>query len=95
MKILALEHEVHRVNPEQTGSLLQREATQVWELYQAGVFREIYFNQQNHTAVIILECTGADQAQEALASLPLVQAGLIEFEIVPLEPYNGFERLFK
>jgi hypothetical protein len=27
-------------------------------------------------------------------TLPLVQANLIEFEIIPLKPYPGFERLF-
>ena len=33
-------------------------------------------------------------ARQILAQLPLVQAGLIEFEIIPLVPYDGFERLF-
>ena len=30
-----------------------------------------------------------------LDSLPLVQAGLIRFEVIPLVPYPGFERLLE
>jgi len=29
-----------------------------------------------------------------LETLPLAQAGLIGFEVIPLAPYPGFERLF-
>ena len=32
--------------------------------------------------------------QQALDSLPLVQAGLIHFDVIPLVPYPGFMRLF-
>ena len=35
------------------------------------------------------------EAQQVLASLPLVQAGLITFEVIPLVPYPGFARLFE
>ncbi len=34
------------------------------------------------------------EARQALETLPLVQAGLIEFQILPLIPYDGFARLF-
>ena len=30
-----------------------------------------------------------------LETLPLVQAGLIRFEVIPLVPYPGFGRLFE
>ncbi|MFZ5820574.1 MAG: hypothetical protein ACOYYJ_11815 [Chloroflexota bacterium] len=41
-----------------------------------------------------LECADVEEAKRLLATLPLVQAGLIAFEIIPLIPYPGFERLF-
>ncbi len=34
------------------------------------------------------------EARAALATLPLVREGLIDFELVPLAPYPGFARLF-
>ncbi|NPV71042.1 MAG: hypothetical protein HPY55_10415 [Firmicutes bacterium] len=44
--------------------------------------------------MLILECTGPAEAPEILATLPLVQQGLIEFDVIPLKPYPGFSRLF-
>jgi hypothetical protein len=42
----------------------------------------------------MLECTNVDEAQQLVATLPLVMAGLIEFERIPLVPYEGLVRLF-
>lgn len=95
MKILALEKELPDHGPGQYYPYLREEALQVWKLYRAGIIREIYFRAEKHTVVMVLECSGLDQAQEVLASLPLVQASLITFEIIPLAPYDGFERLFQ
>jgi hypothetical protein len=95
MKILALEVEVAGVLPEQFQTHLQAEARGVWELYQSGVIRELYFRADRPEAVLVLECADVDAARQILASLPLVQAGLITFEVIPLIPYPGFARLFE
>jgi muconolactone delta-isomerase len=94
VRILALEHEVPGVTGEQFQPHLHAEAAHVWELYQAGVVRELYFRADRHEAVLVLECPDADAARDVLASLPLAQAGLITFEIIPLVAYPGFARLF-
>src|SRR5512136_277301 len=94
MKILALERETHNVATEQFLPCLKAEAARVWELYQAGVLREIYFRQDEHTAVLILECVSAAEGHQVLNSLPLVKEGLITFQIIPLMPYSGLARLF-
>ena len=94
MKILALEVETPGVTDEMFFPHLKAEALQVWELYQEGVLREIYFRADEPRAVLVLECEDVGEASEALASLPLVQEGLITFDIIPLRAYPGFERLF-
>ena len=94
MKILAIEKELPGTIAEQFQPLLVAEARCVWELYQAGVLRELYFRQDCHTAVLVLECQDVAEARQVLAELPLVANGLIEFEIIPLVAYPGFERLF-
>ena len=94
MKILALEKEVPGVTGEQFRPHLAAEAARAWELYQQGVFRELYFRADRHEAVLVLECAGVAEAQQTLATLPLVRAGLITFEIIPLVAYPGFARLF-
>lgn len=94
MKILALERESPTASADQYRPHLQAEARRVWELYQAGVIREIYFTAEAHTAVLALECAGVDEARRLVDSLPLVQQGLISFDLLPLIPYDGFARLF-
>jgi hypothetical protein len=94
VKFLAIEKETPGVTEEQFQPHLKPEAARAWELYQAGIFRELYFCEEQSIAVIILECVDADEARRALDSLPLVQAGLISFDILPLGPYPGFARLF-
>ena len=94
MKILALEKE----EPSSDGKFgphLKAEATRIWELYQLEVIREVYFRSDNHTAVLVLECEDLYDAAECLLTLPLVEAGLITFDLIPLAPYTGFERLFE
>ena len=95
MKVLALEIEVAGVRDEQfTAELLRAEAARAWQLYREGVVREAYSRADRDMAVLVLEAAGVEEARRVLATLPLVRAGLISFEVVPLAPYPGFERLF-
>ncbi len=94
MKLLALERELSTDSAIYQPHL-KDEAAQVWALYLSGQVREIYFRGDQHTAVLVLECDNLAQAHEVLASLPLVRHRLIEFEIMPLSPYDGFARLFQ
>ena len=94
MKILAIERENRTATNQDFQPYLKAEAAQVWQLYQTGVFRELYFRQDQDTAVLVLECESVQVARQVLATLPLVQAGLITFELIPLRAYPGFARLF-
>ena len=94
MRILAIERKVPGVTDEEFRPHLKEEAARVWELYQAGVFRELYFRQDQPSAVLVLECTDAKEASQVLNTLPLVKEALIAFDIIPLMPYPGFSRLF-
>jgi hypothetical protein len=58
------------------------------------VIRELYFRADRHAAVLVLECASTEEAQSVLSTLPLVAAGLIHFDLIPLAPYPGFARLF-
>ncbi len=94
MKLFALEREVPGTTAEQFRPHLEAEAAKVWELYQAGVFRELYFRQDRSEAVLVLECADAQEAERVLGTLPLVKQELVTFEVIPLVPYPGFSRLF-
>ena len=96
MKFLALEHDRPDISAagQSNESLLKDEARRAWELYQAGVIRELYFRADRHAAVLVLECADEEEAREVLSTLPLVREELIEFELIPLKAYPGFARLF-
>lgn len=95
MKILAIERDVPGIPVDAFAPYLKEEAAHAWHLHQAGVIRELYFRQDAHSAVLVLECADVHEAQCHLQSLPLVQAGLITFEVIPLVAYPGFARLFE
>lgn len=94
MKIIALEKELPGATAEQFEPHLVAEAARAWELYQAGVLRELYFRQDRAEAVLVLECADVEHAKQVLGTLPLVEQGLIAFDLIPLRPYPGFSRLF-
>ena len=92
MKLLAIEKEISEVKWNEENEVLINESYRVYKLFQDGIIREIYFN-ENENAVIMLECESKEEAQEILNTLPLVQAGLISFSIMELHPYTGFDRI--
>jgi hypothetical protein len=94
MKILALEKDRPGVTSTDFSPHLQAEARAVWEMIQSGIIREIHFRDDRSQAVIILEAESTGHARATLARLPLVSAGLIDFEVIGLRPYPGLARLF-
>jgi len=94
VKVLAIEKERPGINPEDFKPCLEEEALQIWNLQQRDFVREVYFREDQSSAVLILECDSIQQANEVLTELPLVKNRLIEFEVIPLKPYPGFARLF-
>lgn len=94
MKILALEHELPGATAEKFQQYAKAEAQKAWNLHQAGSIRELYFRADRNEAVLVLECPSVEEARAVLSSLPFVQNKLIEFELIPLKAYLGFERLF-
>ncbi len=92
MKILAIEKEVPGCDWANEKEALVEEARVVYKLQQAGVIREIYFD-ENKNAVLILESESKSRAMEVLGMLPLVKKGLITFSVMELHPYSGLDRI--
>ncbi len=92
MKILAIEKEIPGADWSKSEQILLNEALHVKGLMGQGIIKEIYFNEEN-CAVIILESESVEYAKAVLSHLPLVVARLIEFEMMELRRYTGFERI--
>lgn len=69
------------------------ELSALWQLYAAGNVREMY-SPGGPGAVLVLEATSLAAAEQALAELPLVVNGIIDFELVELQPFAAFGMLF-
>lgn len=95
MRILAIEKENSETAGPDATPFLEGEAKRVWELYRDGQLREIWFTMTDHRAVLLLECSSEQEAIALLSTLPLVREQCIAFEVLPLKPYSGLERLFR
>jgi hypothetical protein len=94
MKILALDRPLPDATMEKYGPHLHDEVRHTWAAYKQGVVRDIYFRQDRPGVAIFLECASVDEAKTVLADLPLVKAGLIDFEVIPLGAFVNWELLF-
>lgn len=74
-----------------TPDLIARETQRVKELYAAGALRQIWKRGDVPGAAILWEAGSETDVREAVESLPLFKAGMLEIvAMVPLEPYPGF-----
>ncbi len=74
-----------------TSELIAGEAQRVTELYAAGLLRQVWKRGDMPGAVIVWEASGEAEVREAVASLPIFKAGMLELvALVRLEPYGGF-----
>jgi muconolactone delta-isomerase len=71
--------------------LMGRETVRVRELYAAGLLRQIWLRGDIPGSSILWEASSEAEVRDALASLPVLQAGLLEIvAVIPLKPYPGF-----
>ncbi|ASY62577.1 hypothetical protein SJ05684_c11210 [Sinorhizobium sojae CCBAU 05684] len=66
------------------------EGARARELYSAGFTRQIWHRGDQPGACQIVEAEDIDAVRKNLATLPLAAAGMIDFDIIPLKPYAGF-----
>lgn len=94
MKILALDHPRADATMEKYQPHMLDEIRHTWQAYKDGHISDIYFRQDRPGVAILLDCKSVDEAKTLLASFPLVRAGLIDFEAIPLGPFANWEMLF-
>jgi len=94
MRILAIERELPIPAHANLDDLRREEAAAVWDLSKRGIVRDIWFSVADRRAVLMLECGSLAGAREHLGTLPLVRHQLIDFNLMELRNYDGFERLF-
>ena len=68
----------------------EAERAQARALYAEGFIRQIWQRGDIPGACILVEADSEAHVRERLNTLPLYEAGMIEFSIIPLKPYAGF-----
>jgi hypothetical protein len=96
VKVLAIGHARSGIRWEHIAPYVGEQARSVWERYEIDQVREFYLRADHQPgAVLILECDDVTEAERLVATLPLAEAGLLDFELIPLRPFMGFRELFE
>jgi len=94
MKFLVLLTPVAGREPAEFKPYAVAEMQAVWNDYKAGTLREIYFSSSPLIISVIYETSSRDELEQSVARLPMVEVGLLSFQIIELGPMHSFEVLF-
>src|SRR6516164_173660 len=82
-----------RGRPDQSISILPNEVRDTLDLYLNGKIDQWYSQQERRGVVFILNVTDPAAARDMLEKLPLGQAHLMSFELIPIGPLNQLRQL--
>ena len=92
-KILAIGTINPGVDPAKVFAVLPNEVRDTVDLYLNGKIDQWYSQQERRGVVFILNVTDPAAARDMLEKLPLGQAHLMSFELIPIGPLNPFRQL--
>ena len=75
--------------------LAQEEVRTAVQLYLDGKIDRWYTRADGKGAVLILHCKTVDEAREVIAGLPMVKAGYLDVEYIPVGPFTGLRVLMR
>jgi hypothetical protein len=92
-KILAIGTINPGVDPAKVFAILPNEVRDTVDLYLNGKIDQWYSQQDRRCVVFILNVTDPAAARDLLEKLPLGQAHLMSFELIPIGPLNQLRQL--
>jgi hypothetical protein len=92
-KILAIGTINPGVDPAKVFAILPNEVRDTVDLYLNGKIDQWYSQQERRGVVFILNVTDPAAARDMLEKLPLGQAHIMSFELVPIGPLNPLRQL--
>jgi hypothetical protein len=93
MKIIAIDKILPTATEDNIRGVVVREALHIWMLYSKDIVREVYFRKDRPGVVLSLECEDATEAKRILNTFPMVKAGVIDFDIIPVGHFVPFGTL--
>ncbi len=87
-RILAIGHIVPGATFDKIKPIMAAEVPATVRLYLAGKLDQWYTRKDQNGVVFVLNCTSVAEAHELLERLPLGQAHLMEFDLIPIGPLS-------
>lgn len=94
MRVLAVLKLAPGADRSVVAGLVESEVRRLWQLYTAGSVLEADLTDDPTVVVLLLDVPDAPAAEQLLASLPMLQDGLMTAELHTLRPFRNWERLF-
>jgi hypothetical protein len=85
-RILAIGHIVTGSTRDKVMSVMQQEVRDTVRLYLAGKLDQWFVRRDQNGVVFLLNVSSVDEARALLEKLPLGEAKLMEFDLIPLGP---------
>jgi len=95
MQILAIDKISQGVTAAILEPHLPQELAATINLYLQEKIRTFYFRKDRPGVVFIMECQSVQEAKEILATLPMVQEKLLDFDLIPIGPLMPLGQLLK
>ena len=86
MQILAIGNLKEGVTPDKAAPHSADEVKHTLEAYLDGKIRNFWFQVNRPGMVVMLESKDEEEARQVIEELPLVVAGLMDFDLIPLQP---------
>jgi muconolactone delta-isomerase len=76
--------------PSDFQDLVLQEQEKARSIYADGVLRQIWQRDDGNGAVALFEAHSMEHMLTILSTFPLVRAGYLDYELIPLRAYGGF-----
>ena len=86
MKVLAISKWAKAPSPEERAAILPKEVPATLKLYLDGVIEQMWFKLDAPGVVFLVNVESVDAAKTHLHRLPMGQAGLMDFDLIPIGP---------
>jgi hypothetical protein len=93
MKLFAVDRILPTATEENIRGVVIREALHIWMLYTKDIVRETYFRKDRPGVILVLEAESVADAKKVLSTFPMVRAGVIDFDIIPVGHFVPFGTL--
>ena len=94
MQVLVIARVVEGTALEKVAPLIKPEAEAVWNLYTTEKLRTIHYISDMSGVVMFWEVPSLQELETELQTLPMVQMGVLTYELISMKPYTGISELF-